>query len=321
MRTLARLVLATSLLLSLGFTETPREGALHLALRADDLVAHVETLAAPEYEGRLAGSEGGAKAIDYVVARFQALGLKPKGTKGFRQPFAGKNGAKCENVIGLLEGRDPKRRDEFVVVGAHHDHLGTVEDKLHPGADDNASGVAALLEIARVMKEHASAARSILFITFDSEESGLRGSRYFVENPTVDVKKIVAMINFDMVSRGALGHVCLCGKTESPEFAAIAEEAAPIVGIGVDLTHDLEWRSSSDHGSFARAKIPWLYFGVEDHEDYHKPTDTPDKIEREKIEKIARLGLLTLIGVANTESAPEYVPLPKNPRPPKKKGE
>lgn len=289
------------------FAENPSENSAHLRITGDDLVKHVETLASPDYEGRKAGTQGGEKAIDYVVDRFRTIGLRPRGTKSYEQPFEGQGGVDCANVIGLLDGSDDKLKHEYVVIGAHHDHLGKKKGVLFPGADDNASGVAALLEIARWMKEEGKPARSILFITFDSEESGLLGSKHFVDRPTVEREKIVAMINFDMVSRGALEHVCVCGKSESPEFAAYVEAAAPLVDLALDFSYDAKWRGSSDHGSFANVKIPWLYFGVEDHEDYHRPTDTADKISKPKLEKIARLGYLTLLAVANAPTPPAYV--------------
>jgi Zn-dependent M28 family amino/carboxypeptidase len=286
-----------------------------LLARNDDLTKldgakitkHIEVLASPEYEGRAPGTAGGAKAVEYVIAQFQSIGLKAKGTSGFRQPFANKKGVKHTNVVGLLEGSDATLKKEYVVVGAHHDHLGNKDDTLFPGADDNASGVATLLEIAAALKENGAPKRSVLFVTFDGEERGLIGSKHFIEKPPVPIGSIVAMINFDMVSRGAATHVCVCGKSESPELIAHAEANAERAGIALNFDYDAKWRNSSDHGSFANAQIPWLYFGVEDHEDYHKPTDTADKVDRAKIEKIARLGYLTLRGVAEAEKPPGYV--------------
>ncbi len=282
-------------------------------ITADRLVSDVEKLASKEFEGRGAGTPGDKKAIAWIEEQFKAIGLSPKGSDGFRQGFEGKRKLQLENVVGLLPGSDEKLKDEYIVVGAHHDHLGKRgekgKEKIYYGADDNASGCAALIEIARAFKESGAPKRSLLFAIFDGEEIGLLGSKYFAEHPTVEKKQIVAMINLDMVSRGDLDHVCVSGAKDCPTLFALAHSAAPQESLTLDVTHDVEWRDSSDHGPFADAKIPYLYFGVEDHEDYHKPTDTPDKIVKVKFERIARLVYLTLEAAAN--APPEVRPADK----------
>lgn len=259
---------------------------------AEALTKHVAKLASDEFEGRGAGSPGDEKAVTWLEEQFREIGLAPKGENGFRQPFKGPKDRKLMNLIGYLEGTDEKLKRETIVISAHHDHLGKRGEKVYYGADDNASGCASVLEIARALKAAGGAKRSYLFILFDGEEIGLRGSRYFIANPTVEKSGIVANLNLDMVSRGALDHVCLSGPKEWPNLKAVADRFAPDVELALDTTHDTEWRNQSDHGPFADAKIPYLYLGVEDHEDYHKPTDTADKVVKEKLEKIARLTYL-----------------------------
>lgn len=266
--------------------------AAALTVTADPMAKHIEKLASEDFEGRGAGTPGGEKAITWLEEQFREIGLSPKGENGFRQPFKGPKDRKLVNLVAALEGTDAKAKREYIVLGAHHDHLGKRSDKIYFGADDDASGCAAVLEIARALKAAGGAKRSYLFILFDGEEIGLRGSRHFVSKPTVEKEAIVAMLNLDMVGRGDVGHVCLSGPRDWPMLKAIADRFAPDVELRLETKYDAEWRNASDHGPFADAKIPYHYFGVEDHEDYHKPTDTADKIVKDKIEKIARLVFL-----------------------------
>src|SRR5262249_16744166 len=198
------------------------------------------------------------------------LKLEPAGTSGFDQTFES-DGHKLVNLVARVAGEEEALRDEFVVIGAHYDHLGIVKGEMYPGADDNASGCAAMLEVARAFTLGATPRRSVLFIAFDSEERGLAGSRHFVQHPTVAREKIVAMVNLDMVSRGDPRTVQVCGAALSPDMKAIAEREAPLVGLTLHYEFEKEWRRASDHGPFGDVGIPFLYFGVEDHPDYHKP--------------------------------------------------
>ncbi|MCA1560804.1 MAG: M20/M25/M40 family metallo-hydrolase, partial [Acidobacteria bacterium] len=179
-------------------------------------------------------------------------------------------------------------QDRFIVIGAHYDHLGLRVGKIYYGADDNASGVAALLAAA----EHFSRERprrSMVFVAFDAEESGLQGAKAFVATPPVDLKRVALMVNMDMVSRGDQNTLFVAGTAHYPQLrepvAAIARGRNIIVQFGHDRAvpgappgHD--WTNASDHGPFHAAGIPFLYFGVEDHPDYHKPSDTAERIPR-----------------------------------------
>jgi Zn-dependent M28 family amino/carboxypeptidase len=267
------------------------------------LMKHLTELSSPAYEGRGAGTPGGAKAAKYIRERFAEVGLKPAGSEGFDQAFEFE-GHHLANLVGKLAGDDESLSDEVVVVGAHYDHLGIMKDEIYPGADDNASGCAALIEVARAFALEKGHRRTLLFIAFDSEEHGLLGSRYFVDHPTVPREKIVAMINLDMVSRGDPKTVQVCGASLSPDMKAMAEGAAPAVGLTLRYDFEKKWRHASDHGPFGDANIPFLYFGVEDHPDYHKPTDTADKAVGSKLERIARLTYLTALAVTNADHAP-----------------
>jgi Zn-dependent M28 family amino/carboxypeptidase len=275
--------------------------------------AHVEKLASDEFDGRAAGTEGGTKAREYMERAFRTLGLEEAGAEGFRQPFAGKGRGKSKdktielcNVIGMLEGSDPELKKQYVVIGAHFDHLGRKNGRLYPGADDNASGCGTMLEVARAFTLGERPKRSLLFIAFDGEEIGLLGSREFVRKPTVKDESLVAMVNMDMVSRGSDDDIWVCGSNDSSAMKAALEAAAPIAELTLHYEKDREWRHSSDHGPFADAGIPFLYLGVLDHVDYHKPGDSADKVSATLMERVARLIYSTTLNVANAAKAPEF---------------
>lgn len=282
----------------------PADSALE-AISRERLLPHVLALTARELDGRRSGTSGAAKAADYMQRAFEEIGLDPEGTMGYRQPFR-RGGKDLANVVARLDGSDSRRRREFVVVGAHFDHLGEKGDTYFPGADDNASGCAVLIEVARALKQGGAPARSVLFIGFDGEETGLLGSRHFVKEPTVPKKALAAMLNLDMVSRGAVRELRVCGTPHSAELKRIVEEAAPRAGLDLFYDHEREWRHLSDHGPFGDEGIPFLYFGVLDHEDYHRPSDVADKVDGDKLERIARLAYLTVRGTADLDKRPRF---------------
>lgn len=264
----------------------------------DALMTDVRTLSAPEFEGRRTGTEGNSKAQAYVLRRFREIGLDSlNGTHEQRFSFTprAKDPAAETAKPGEMQGtnlfavvRGTSAPDQFVVVSAHFDHLGRREGSIYPGADDNASGVAGILAAASWFIRHKPE-RSVLFVAFDAEEQGLQGARYFVKNPPVDLKQIVTAVNLDMISRGDANTLWAAGTSYYPALKDPVTEAARARQIKVQFGHDRpkaegggldDWTNSSDHGPFHAAGIPFLYFGVEDHPDYHKPTDTAEKIPR-----------------------------------------
>ena len=236
------------------------------------MMATVRTLASPAMEGRRTGTPGGQKARDYVRKAYQEIGLD-----AIRIDAAG-------NVTGRVTGRDATSRT--IVVSAHYDHVGIVNGTLYPGADDNASGIAALFECARYLRAHPPR-HSFVFAAFDGEELDLRGARAFVRMPSVPLTSISLDINFDMVSRNAGNEIYAAGTFHYPSLRPILEEVQRRAEVKLLFGHDRpsrtagmdDWTMESDHGAFHRAAIPFVYFGVEDHPDYHRPTDTPDKID------------------------------------------
>ncbi len=201
------------------------------------------------------------------------------------------------NVVGLLEGSDPSLKDEVIVIGAHYDHLGRGGEnslaphragEVHNGADDNASGVAGLLELARALAEtRATLRRSILMIAFSAEEIGLLGSNYYVKHPLVPLERTIAMLNFDMIGRLRSGGVIISGVGTSPFWKPALEQANESVRLNLRLRPD--GIGPSDHTSFYLKDIPVLHFFTGSHEDYHKPSDDAEKIHVEGIVRIVTL--------------------------------
>ena len=263
-------------------------------LRVDSarLMATVTTLADPKLEGRAAGSPGGIAARALVLERFKAAGLHPVASsyvfpfKFTRLTMTGRSDGEGANVLGMCVGTDPTL--PFFVVSAHYDHVGVRNGDIYPGADDNASGVAVILEIAAFCQK-TPFRRSIVFAAFDAEEAGLQGARVFVDNGPVPRARIALNVNLDMVSRSDKREIFVAGTYHTPDLKAPLAEVAKRAPITVLFGHDKpvpiaggvdDWTNQSDHGAFHAAKIPFVYFGVEDHADYHKPTDTADKINR-----------------------------------------
>lgn len=263
-------------------------------------LAAVRYLADDALEGRLAGSAGERCAGDYIATQFRRLGLRPAGDDGFFQtlPLASAlnphaPGGDGRNVVALLEGADPTLRRELVVIGAHYDHLGRGgmnslapdQDSVHNGADDNASGVGAMLRVAETLSNGQRPARSILFIAFTGEESGLLGSAYFAANPTVGTDTMVAMMNMDMVGRLGDGPLIVNGVDTAEEWRSLVESAAERAGLSLALSG--EGYGPSDHTSFYIKDIPVLHFFTNVHGDYHKPSDDWDRIDDEGIDRVA----------------------------------
>jgi Zn-dependent M28 family amino/carboxypeptidase len=259
---------------------------------SDRLMTAVTTLADRKWEGRATGTPGGLAARAWVVDRFKTLGLQPV-SGSYVHPFTytrttagGKQQGEGANVLGMCVGTDQQL--PYFVVSAHYDHVGVVKDQIHPGADDNASGVAVILEIAAFCQK-TPFRHGILFAAFDAEERGLQGARAFVARPPVPKDRIGLNVNLDMVSRSDKRELFVAGTHHYPDLKKPLEEVARRAPVTVLFGHDKpkdiaggqdDWTNQSDHGPFHAAKIPFVYFGVEDHADYHKPTDTADKINR-----------------------------------------
>jgi hypothetical protein len=299
------------------------------------LIAHVDYLASEELEGRGAGSEGLELAVDYVARAFDEAGLTPGGEDGsWFQVWTEPDGPGGEpvvlrNVIGVLPGRDPRRAGESVVIGAHVDHLGRgwpdvrsgEEGKLHLGADDNASGVAVLLELARLLGGELEPSRSIVFVAFSGEEWSLRGSKHYVKHPgRYPVSKMMAMINLDTVGRLGTQKITVFGTGSATEWIHIV--------MGVGFTTGIEARSvpqdlgGSDQKSFLDAGVPAIQIFTGAHEDYHRPGDRPEKLDAAGMVKVATFAREALVYLAERERSltatlePAAQPTPATETPP-----
>jgi len=253
--------------------------------------------------GRQAGSAGERCAGDFIAAEFERLGLTPGGTDGtFFQSLPLQSainphapGGTGRNVIATLAGSDPALRGERVVIGAHYDHLGEGmagslapgEQAIHNGADDNASGVAAMLWAAERLVAGPRPARSVTFIAFTGEESGLLGSAHYVANPGAASGPMVAMINLDMVGRLGAGPLIVYGVDTAAEWNALLTPAAERAGVAVATRG--EGYGPSDHTSFYLKDVPVLHFFTNTHADYHKPSDDWERIDAAGLEKVAAI--------------------------------
>jgi len=293
------LALIASALLIASCDGPPSDENLLAQLKKD-----VVFLAADDLGGRAIGTEGEEKAAEYLANEFEKIGLEPKGTEGYFQPFTvskpsnpheeaviGTDGAGItgRNVVGYLD----KKSDKTIVIGAHFDHLGMGgqgslhrgDSAIHNGADDNASGTAALLALAEILK-FEDIKSNVLFIAFSGEENGLWGSNYFSKNPTIDLKTVNYMVNMDMVGRLKDDNsLAIHGVGTSPSFPPILDQ---INADSLKLVTSESGVGPSDHTSFYLQDLPVLHFFTGQHEDYHKPSDDSDRINYEGMVKVVR---------------------------------
>ena len=267
---------------------------------------HVRYLASDAMQGRGTGSPENAKAAQYIETAFRRYGLKPLGTSGYRQPFTARvrrvvvpdSLRPAENVIGFLDTGAPYT----IVIGAHYDHLGLgrqgssldslPQGKIHNGADDNASGVAGLLELARhYTRNKTTEPYNLLFMAFGAEELGLQGSRYFLNNPTVPLSTLNVMICMDMIGRyNPERGVGIGGYGTSDAWPGVfAGVTSPI-----RFFTDRAGNGGSDNAAFYAKQIPVLFFHTGGHPDYHRPGDDADKIDAKAEAHILALAI-TLI--------------------------
>lgn len=248
------------------------------------LLADLRILSADDMQGRDTGSEGGAKARDYIVGRLEALGIQPA-PMGRLQTWRMEGRARDAgrmfsgtNIIGLIPGT--RVTDRYIVVTAHYDHVGTHDGLIYNGADDNASGVATMLELAKRLKDNPPE-HSVLIVALDGEERGLLGARHFVQAPPVPLSAVSLNLNFDMTARAETdGKLWVTGTYQHPSFRPVLEQLparqSVALAFGKDRPEDKggdNWVEMSDHAPFHHAGVPFLYFGVNFHSDYHRPSD------------------------------------------------
>lgn len=293
----------------------------------------VEYLASQELGGRYPGTAGDTLASDYILSQLRSLKLKPvvKGKKktGYYHNFTyGKEVERTtHNIIAVLPGKDKQLRNEYIVIGSHYDHLGLGgkdsgsrrPDTLgvHPGADDNASGDAVVLELAKYFKK-ARSPRSIIFAFFGAEEQGLIGSKQFLEwmkkgdprriNLPADKSGIVAMVNLDMVGRMRDKALSVSGTGTSSQFKAIAEQVAEQTVLNVSCTPD--GYGPSDHASFVAVDIPVLFLTTGGHMEYHTPDDVPSTLNYDGMQHTLDFSKELITRIANMPTTPDYISVP-----------
>jgi len=252
--------------------------AQRAVLDAKQLLRDVQVLAADSMEGRLSDSQGNRMAQDYIISRFQKIGLKPY-HGSYRHTFAlDSRGVKVEDATNLI-GYIPGKTDKAIVITAHYDHVGIRKGAVYNGADDNASGVAALFAAATYFKKHKPY-HTLVFAALDAEELGLRGADALLENPPLPLQNMLLNVNMDMLSINDKGELYASGTYHHPALIPYLEQVAARPQAKLLLGHDRpeqgenDWTRQSDHFQFHKRGIPFIYFGVEDHPHYHKPTDT-----------------------------------------------
>ena len=267
-----------------------QQDATSKLIDAPALLRDLQVLSADDMEGRQVGTPGGAKARAYVIERFRASGIVPFGDS-FEQPFtyvAGRGAQQVErqgvNVIGQIVGT--KFPNRYIVVSAHYDHIGVRDGVVFNGADDNASGTAGLFALAKFFSTNKPA-NTIIFAAFDAEETGLRGARAFVAKPPVALTAIGINLNMDMIGRDPNNLLYVVGTLAQPFLKPFIERVAAKAPVKLVMGHDdpakaaanrsnqafEDWSSMSDHKAFCDAKVPCLYFGVEDFDQHHRATD------------------------------------------------
>ncbi|WP_241664807.1 M28 family peptidase [Seonamhaeicola maritimus] len=248
------------------------------------LLRHVEALSSDAFEGRRTGTKGAVKAKKYIINQFHSLKVKPL-KKSYEQTFVfskGKKEYKGTNVIGFIKGTcEPNK---VIVISAHYDHEGIKRGKVYNGADDNASGIGALFSFAEYFRKNPPK-HSVILAAFDAEELGMKGSSYFINNLFFSPKKIIMNLNMDMISRSDRSELYVVGTNLNHSFknaiCCIKSKRIKLVSGHDGYDNKDSWVYSSDHANFHKKGIPFLYFGVEDHKDYHEPTDDFENIHPE----------------------------------------
>ena len=327
------------LILLIPFFSSAQENLSYAeSINNKDLYKHIEVLSSDSLEGRETGKPGQKMAAEYIANQFRKIGIPPYKRKTYYQKFKVKSErhiCKCddcdlaffkrifksnqtirgENVLGYIEGSDLK--DELLIITAHYDHLGKHDSLIFNGADDDASGVSAALEIAEAFmlakKEGHGPRRSILIMPVSGEEKGLLGSRYYTDNPIYPLENTVANLNIDMIGRLDDWHdngnyVYLIGSDRLSYDLHNLNEKINDEYIEIDLDYRFNDKDDpnryyyrSDHYNFAKNDIPVIFYFNGVHEDYHKPSDTIEKIDFDKINTITRLIFLTAWEIANRD--------------------
>jgi hypothetical protein len=290
------------------------------------LLDDIKFLSEDRLQGRATGSPGADSAAAYLARRFSEVGLQPAAGGWFQSFTVGRDGPAArqgkaggvvgKNVIGILPGRDPVLRNQTVILGAHYDHLGLggfgsldpdSTGLVHNGADDNASGVAGLIQVAARLAA-SPPARTVVFIAFSGEELGLLGSAHYVKEPIYPLAGTLAMVNLDMVGRLRNGRLIVFGARSAKEFPALLDSLNWYAGF--DLRPQGDGYGPSDQSSFYAAKRPVLHVFTDLHQDYHRTTDDWEKVNLDGLKRVADFTLGLVTALANRQTPLTFSDLP-----------
>lgn len=288
-----------------------------------ELEENLYQFASKDFEGRKTGQEGQRKATRFLKAYYEREQIAPALSSSYFQhipsQFLPEGAGKSENVLAYIKGSE--KPEELLIISGHLDHLGVKNDTIHFGADDNGSGSVAILEIAQAFKLAAKDGygpkRSVLFLHLTAEEIGLHGSNYYIENPAFPLENTIANLNIDMIGRvdpkhtNTPNYIYLIGSDRiSKEVHYISEKVNnTFFNLELDYTYNAEddpnrYYYRSDHYNFAQQDIPVIFYFNGEHSDYHKPTDTPDKIAYSLLQKRTQFIFATAWQLANQENRP-----------------
>lgn len=303
-----------------------------LNARPDAIQRDIAYLADDRLEGRLTGTPGNDSAAAYIARRYSALNLKTP-SPGYLQSFDALSAEdahlgrmtprRSQNVIAIVPGSDARLRGEYIVIGAHYDHLGRstdfafdpeAKDAIRNGADDNASGTAAVMELARIFRGKPGK-RSLMFVNFSGEELGLLGSHWFVEHSPIPLGSIALMVNFDMVGRLHDDQLIIYGRGTASELTAAVDSVnGAIPGAHFAISGSDDGFGPSDHSSFYAKDVPVLHFFTDIHDDYHRATDDADKINAAGEARVVDLAAGVVRAIADRAARPTYVRMAPPPR-------
>jgi Zn-dependent M28 family amino/carboxypeptidase len=266
---------------------------------AEALMQRVKFLSLDSLEGRKTGERGNLIARNYIIEQFKKHNVEPF-SNNYLQPFSFENrrdskNYQAANVLGLIKGS--KYPEKYIVLSAHYDHVGIINGTIYNGADDDASGVSALFALIEYLNKNPLK-YSVIIAAFDAEELGLKGAQHFLKSFPQAKENILLNINLDMIGRNDDNQMFVVGANLHEELKPLINDLKLPENFYLLSGHDgtdkkQNWTYSSDHGIFHKSNIPFLYFGVEDHEDYHQPTDDYENIQKEFYTK----AIMTIISV------------------------
>jgi hypothetical protein len=280
------------------------------SIRSDQLQNTVQSLTDPRLEGREAGTQGGRATAEYLRDQLAALKLPGAGPdKSYFQRF----GADYANVLAMLAGRDQEHQGEVLLIGAHYDHIGFGHQGsrlgeagvLHPGADDNASGTAGVLQLARAFRLLSPPPRrSILFVFFDAEEKGMLGSKHFAANPSLGPARVVLAVNLDMIGRLHENRVTVPGTRTSYGLRRLLSRHNEQARLTLEFPWAME--ANADHYPFFAEGVPVLMLHTDMHDDYHRPTDVAGAVDASGMQRIVRMLFSAVVELADRPEVPAF---------------